>query len=79
MGIPGYAEHWTERRPASLDMDADEVLDWLSENCSHYYYVEATAECSAGFVLICHFITDTRAPTLRQAVCLAAAKLNEAN
>lgn len=71
-------EHWTERRPEPLEMSDTEILDWLSEYCDQAVYNRPTAQVRGGFTLYCDNDKTTN-PTLRGAVCLAAAKWKEAN
>lgn len=69
---------WIERVPAPLSLTDTEILDWLSEYCEHAVYNRPTPEYSGGFVVYCDQEV-TNAPTLRKAVCLAAAKFQEEN
>jgi hypothetical protein len=69
---------WTERCPAPLDFSDTEILDWLSEYCDQAIYNRPTPQYRGGFTLYCDEI-KTSGPTLREAVCLAAAKWKEAN
>ncbi|MGH8761773.1 MAG: hypothetical protein ACREUR_00885 [Nitrosospira sp.] len=73
-----WAELWTEHRPAPLTLTDTEILDWLGEYCDQAVYTRPTAEYLGGFTLYCDEIKSS-ASTLREAVCLAAAKLNETN
>ena len=73
-----WAELWTEHRPAPLTLTDTEMLDWLSEYCDQAFYSRPTPEYCGGFTLHCEDI-KTSAPTLRAAVCLAAAEWKEAN
>lgn len=71
-------EFWTEKRPAPLNLSDTEILDWLNEYCDQAVYTRPTAQTRGGFTL---YIDDqkTDAPTLREAVRMAAAKWEEAN
>lgn len=69
---------WTEHRPAPLDLSDTEILDWLSEYCDQAVYTRPTQQCRGGFTLYCDEIRSSAA-TLREAVCLAAAKWKEVN
>jgi hypothetical protein len=73
-----WAELWTERRPVPLALSDSEILDWLSEYCEKAVYNLPTRIHSGGFTLTCDGV-ETKATTLRGAVCLAAAKHKEAN
>ena len=73
-----WAKLWTEYRPAPLTLTDTEILDWLSEYCDEAIYNRPTPERRGGFTLYCYDI-QTSAPTLREAVCLAAAKWKEVN
>ena len=72
-----FAEAWTEKRPAPLEMTDSEILDWVDEYCMPE--TPATPHTRRVVAISCAFISDTTAPTLREAVCLAAAKLEEAS
>lgn len=67
-----------ERRPAPLNLSDTEILNWLGEYCDQAVYTRATLEYRGGFTLYCDDI-KTNGQTLREAVCLAAAKHKEAN
>ena len=73
-----WMETWTERRPAPLNLSDSEILDWLSEYCDQAVYTRPTQQCRGGFTLYCDEIRSS-AVTLREAVCLAAAKWKEVN
>lgn len=73
-----WAELWIEHRPAPLALTDTEILDWLGEYCDQAVYTRPTSEYPGGFTLYCDEIKSS-GPTLREAVCLAAAKLNETN
>lgn len=74
-----FREHWTEKRPEPLEMTDTEILDWVSEYCELVSYVRPTEQYRGGFALEAEGISATRGKTLREAVCLAAAKFKEAN
>ena len=69
---------WTEHRPAPLDLSDTEILDWLSEYCDRAIYNNPTSQSCGGFTLYRDEIRSN-ASTLREAVCLAAAKWREVN
>lgn len=73
-----WAELWTEHRPAPLILTDTEILDWLGEYCDQVQYHHPTPEYRGDFIVYSEDI-KTSAPTLREAVCLAAAKWEEAN
>ena len=73
-----WAELWTEHRLAPLTLTDAEILDWLNEYCDEAVYNRPTPEHRGGFTLHCYDI-KTSAPTLREAVCLAAAKWKKVN
>ena len=73
-----WKELWIERRPAPLDLSDKEILDWLAEYCDQAVYNHPTPHYGGGFTLLCDEI-KTSGPTLREAVCLAAAKWKEVN
>lgn len=68
-----------ERNPAPLNLTDTEVTDWLDEYADLVQQVRATRDTRRVFVIECDMISTTRGGTLREAVCLAAAKLNEVN
>jgi len=76
--IERVAEHWTEHRLVPLDLTDTEILDWLGEYCDKAVYVRSTPNFSGVFSLYSEE-GRTNAPTLREAVCLAAAKQKEVN
>jgi hypothetical protein len=78
MNRASWSRAWTERGPAPLDLTDAEILDWLDEYCDQAVYNRPTPEYRGGFTLYCYDIR-TNGPTLRQAVCLAAARWKEAN
>jgi hypothetical protein len=73
-----WMETWTERRPAPLNLSDSEILDWLGEYCDQAIYNRPTLQYGGSFTLYFDEI-KTNGPTLREAVCLAAAKWNEVN
>lgn len=73
-----WSKAWIERRPAPLNLTDTEIVDWLNEYCDQVIYSCPTPEYRGGFTLYCYDIR-TRGHTLRDAVCLAAAKWKEAN
>lgn len=66
-----------EKRPAPLNLSDTEVLDFLGEYCSGFRYESACSMLPARFIIQCAYIDDTSGKTLREAACLAAAKLEE--
>lgn len=74
-----FRKHWTEPRPAPLTLTDTEVLDWMAEYCELVSYVRPTDQYTGGYTLDVDYISPTKGATLREAVCLAAAKLNEVN
>lgn len=76
--IDRFMDAWTERRPAPLNMSDTEILEWMDEYCDQAVYNKPTAEVRGGFTIYSADI-KTNQPTLREAVCLAAAKLKEEN
>lgn len=72
------AEHWTEHRPVPLNLSDTEILDWMTEYCDQAVYNRPTPAYCGGFTLYCDDI-KTQGETLREAVCLAAAKFKEVN
>lgn len=81
MGIPGYAEHWTEPRPAASEMTDTEVLDWIGAHCDQAAWCKATDEHAGGFVIYSEDIPGrpTKGATIREAVQLADARLKQGN
>ena len=79
------AINWYERTamietdPAPLNLTDTEVTDWQDEYADLVQQVPATKDTHRVFIIECDLITTTRGRTLREAVCLAAAKLKEVN
>jgi hypothetical protein len=80
MGIIERVAEWQrlERRPAPLDLSDKEILDWIDEYCTQAVYNRPTKEVRGGFTVYSDDIKVTE-PTLREAVCAAAAILKEEN
>lgn len=72
------SQYWTERRPVPLDLTDTEILDWLGEYCDQAVYHRPLPQVVGGFTVYA-YDQKTTAPTLREAVCMAAAKWQEAN
>jgi hypothetical protein len=68
-----------ERRPAPLNLTLAEQMEFLSEYCDGYQHVARTPMTPAVFILWGDGFQTTRGKTLSEAICLAAAKLKEAN
>lgn len=68
-----------EKRPAALNMTDTQILDWLGEYCAGFRYESQCSMLPARYVVQCYGMDDTSGKTLREAVCLAAAKWEEAN
>ena len=71
-------KHLTEQRPAPLEMTDTEILDWMNEWSLQMEWNRATPQYNECFTVYGEGIKGS-APTLREAVCLAAAKLKEIN
>ena len=75
-----FRKHWTVRQPEPLQMTDSEVLDWIAEHCEQVVYCAPSAAFVQGWNL---FVPElpraVKGYTLREAVCLAAAKLKQAN
>ncbi len=69
----------TEPRPAPLNLTDTEILDFLDEYCYGMTYVHGSIETPRRFILECEMIGTTKERTIRDAVCLAAAKVKECN
>lgn len=65
--------------PEPLNLTDTEIIQWLDEYADGVTQVRATRTTPRVFIVECDMITTTRGRTLREAVCLAAAKLEEAN
>lgn len=65
------AKHWTEHRPVPLNLTDTEILDFLEK-----YFTGITRTDGNRVVLDIDEMT-TRADSLREAACLAAAKIEE--
>ncbi len=66
-----------EKRPAPLVMNDKEMLDWLDEYADSVTQSPTTRQHSRTFTIKCDLISPTRGESLRDAVQLAAAKLEE--
>jgi hypothetical protein len=71
-------QHWTEHRPVPLQLDDTAILNWMTEYCDQAVYNRPTPQVRGGFTLYCDN-DKTQGETLREAVCLAAAKFKEVN
>jgi hypothetical protein len=78
MGIIEEAWNRLERRPAPLNMTDKEILDWVNEYCTQAVYNRPDSVIAGGFTVYSEDIKVTQ-PTLREAVCVAAAILKEQN
>lgn len=76
--IPGFAAHWTEKRPQPLEMTDAERIDWFGEHCDRYEYVKPTPAGIGHHVIICDG-HKTVASSFRDLIDEAAAKLKAAN
>jgi len=72
-----FAEAWIEKRPAPKSMSDKEMLDWLDEYADSVTQAPVTVQTSRTFTIRCDLISPTHGESLRDAVCLAAAKLEE--
>lgn len=68
-----FLRHWTQPRIQPLSMTDSEILDWQAQFVDQAVYVQGDESIASGFLLY-HGDDKTKAPTLREAVCLAAAK-----
>jgi len=68
-----------EKRVVPLNMTEAEQLRFLSDYCGGYRYIAATATTLEQYEVSGPWIETTRARTLSDAICLAAAKFEEAN
>jgi hypothetical protein len=73
------AKHWTEPRPAPLNMTDKEILDWLDEMQPKVEWEKGDANHISGVFLDVPEIGRTFAKTVREAVCRAGSKWKEAN
>jgi hypothetical protein len=62
-----------EKRPAPLDLTADDQLEFLSEYCAGFQHVAATKEKAEFYMVFSEWFETTRAKTLSEAICTAAA------
>ena len=74
-----FKRNWTEPLPTPLEMSDTEIVEWLDEYADGVFQVAAATETLRVVIIECEGISTTRRPTLREAVCLAAAKLKEVN
>jgi hypothetical protein len=68
-----------ERRPAPLNLTAQEQLEFLSEYCDGYQHVAATPTTPEVYIIWSDCIQTTRGRTLTEAICQAAAKWKALN
>ena len=68
-----------ERRPAPLNMSAQEMWDWIEEMRPEINWQEADVDVIAGVYLTVPEIGRAFGKTLKDAVCLAAAKWKRIN
>jgi hypothetical protein len=68
-----------EKRTEPLDLTADEQLEFLSEYCSGYQHIAATGTKHEQYMVFGEWFETTRARTLSEAICLAAARFEEDN
>lgn len=71
-----FRAHWTEKRTRPLEMTDTERLDWFSEHCDKYEYVNPTPIGIGHHVIICGE-QKTIAANFRDAIDEAAAKFKE--
>lgn len=69
---------WIEPRPHPLVMSDTEILNWLNEHLQEVAHSLQTPNYPAGFTVKCYGM-KTKEPSLREAVCMAAAKWDEVN
>lgn len=68
-----------EHRPAPLNLTDTEILDWLGEYCDGMRHESKCSMLPGRFVIQCYGMDETSGKTLREAVCLAAAKWEKVN
>jgi hypothetical protein len=68
-----------EKRPAPLDLTEAEQLEFLSEYCAGYQHVAATKDTAQVYIVWSDWFETTRAKSLSEAICVAAAKWRELN
>jgi hypothetical protein len=69
----------TEARLKPLKMTGDQKIEFLSELCSGFKCVEATALTPQLYTVFSRWFTETSAPTFSEAICIAAAKWEQIN
>jgi hypothetical protein len=74
-----FRAHWTERRPAPLEMTDSERYQWLKENCNEVKYFEPTPYSAGHFLIVDRDGRRTVEKNFNDAVDVAAAKLKESN
>jgi hypothetical protein len=77
--LSAFRAHWTEKRPAPLELTDTERLDWFGEHCEEYEYVGATKTTIGHHVIIDSLDQRTTAASFRDAIDTAAAKFKEIN
>lgn len=73
-----WYERTAELLPEPLNLTDTEIIQWQDEYADGVTQVRETRTTPRVFIIECDMITTTRGRTLREAVCLAAAKLQEA-
>jgi hypothetical protein len=68
-----------EKRLEPLDLTAEEQIEFLSEYCAGFQHIERTEHMPETFIVWSDWFETTRARTLSEAICLAAAKWKEVN
>lgn len=74
-----YEEHSETRRPNPSDLSDTEVLDWLNEYCECMEHSYQSDKRISGYTVYSDVAEKTFASSLREAVCMADALMQEDN
>lgn len=72
-----FAEHGVEKRPAPVEMTDTEILDFADEYADMIQQIPADSIYPRRFVIDIEGMDTVRAGSLREAVKLAAARMEE--
>ena len=77
--LSAFRAHWTERRPAPPELTGDEITSFLDEHEVQVCWTPASVHFPRIVTLKSDSFPTTQGYTLREAVCLAAAKWKASN
>ncbi len=77
--VEGFEEYWIAHQPVPFELAGDEIVDFLDEHEVGVSWTPRSALTPRVVTLTSDNFETTKGETLEQAVCLAAAKVEEAN